>query len=178
MDLIDSNIMLREFRDSDIEELAELCNNKKVWDNLRDYIPFPYTENDAKEFINFCKNESPQQTFAIEFNEKFVGCIGLVKQPDIYKLTAEIGYWIGEPYWGKGIATKAVRLITDYGFNKLELVRIYTGVVDYNKASQRVLEKSGFIMDCIFEKSIFKNNQIYDEYRYGLINKNATQHRI
>jgi len=90
-------------------------------------------------------------------------------------LTAEIGYWIGEPYWSKGIATKAVRLITKYGFNKLELVRIYTGVFDYNKASQRVLEKAGFKLECIFEKSIFKNNQIYDEYRYGLINKNAVQ---
>lgn len=175
MNLIDNNITLREFRDADIKELAELCNNKNVWDNLRDYIPFPYTENDAKEFIYLCKNESPLQTFAIEFNEKFVGSIGLVKQPDIYKLTAEIGYWIGEPHWGKGIATKAVRLITEYGFNKLKLVRIYTGVFDYNKASQRVLEKSGFKMECIFEKSIFKNNKIYDEYRYGLINKNATQ---
>jgi [ribosomal protein S5]-alanine N-acetyltransferase len=178
MDLIDYNIKLREFRDSDRQELAELCNNKKVWDNLRDYIPFPYTENDAKEFIDFCKKESPQQTFAIEFNEKFAGCIGLVKQSDIYKLTAEIGYWIGEPFWGKGITTKAVRLITDYGFSKLGLVRIYSGVFDYNKASQRVLEKAGFKLECIFEKSIFKNNQIYDEYRYGLINKNATQHHV
>ena len=178
MNMTDNNITIREFRDSDLKELAEHCNNKKVWDNLRDYIPYPYTENDAKEFIDFCKSENPQQTFAIEFNERFAGCIGLVKQSDIYRLTAEIGYWIGEPYWGNGIATKAVKLITEYGFNKLKLIRIYSGVFDYNKGSQRVLEKAGFKLECIFEKSLFKNNRIYDEYRYGLINKNATQRAI
>ncbi|MFY9228802.1 MAG: GNAT family protein, partial [Bacteroidales bacterium] len=104
--------------------------------------------------------------------------IGLVRQTDVYKLSAEIGYWIGEPYWGMGIATKAVRLITEYGFNTLGLVRIYTGVFDFNKASQRVLEKAGFNLECIFEKSVFKNDKICDEYRYGLINKNATQHAV
>lgn len=172
MNLIGHNIILRAFSDSDIKALAKLCNNKKVWDNVRNYIPFPYTERDAKEFIDNCKNENPQTTFAIEYDEKFVGCIGLVKQSDVYKLTAEIGYWLGEPYWGKGIATKAVKLITEYGFNKLGLVRIYSGVFDYNKASQRVLEKAGFKLECVFEQSIFKNNQIHNEYRYGLINRN------
>ncbi|MEJ5266097.1 MAG: GNAT family protein, partial [Bacteroidales bacterium] len=79
---------------------------------------------------------------------------------------------------GMGIATKAVRLITEYGFSTLGLVRIYTGVFDFNKASQRVLEKAGFNLEGIFEKSVFKNDKICDEYRYGLINKNATQHAV
>lgn len=135
MELTDNEVKLRAFRDTDSKILAELCNNRKIWDNLRDYIPFPYSENNAKDFIKYCQNENPQCTFAIEFNGKFVGSIGLVRQTDVYKLTAEIGYWIGEPYWGMGIATKAIRLITEYGFNNLELVRIYTGVFDFNKGS-------------------------------------------
>jgi RimJ/RimL family protein N-acetyltransferase len=171
-------IKLRELEITDKKKLAELCNNKKIWDNLRDYMPFPYTEDNANDFIKYCQGENPQYTFAIEYNGEFVGTIGLVRQTDIYKLTAEIGYWIGEPYWGMGIATKAVQLITEYGFNELGLVRIYTGVFAFNKASQRVLEKVGFKLECIFEKSVYKNDRIYDEYRYGLINKNATQHFV
>jgi len=170
MELIDDKLKLRPFRDSDSKKLAELCNNRKIWDNLRDYIPFPYTEDNADDFIKYCQSEAPQFTFAIEYNKELVGTIGLVRQTDIYKLTAEIGYWIGEPYWGKGIATKAVRLITEYGFNNLGLVRIHTGVFDFNKGSQRVLEKAGYKLECIFEKSIVKNEKICNEYRYVLIN--------
>jgi RimJ/RimL family protein N-acetyltransferase len=160
-------LKLRGFLDSDKVRLSKLCNNKKIWDNLRDFIPFPYTELDAANFINFCQEEDPQVTFAIEFKGEFVGCIGLVRQTDIYRLSAEIGYWIGEPYWGLGIASQAVKLLVDYGFKQLGLVRIFTGVFDYNKASQRVLEKAGFKLDCIFEKSIIKNDIIGDEYRYS-----------
>ncbi len=164
-------IKLRGFRDSDAKRLAELCNNKKIWDNLRDNVPFPYTESNAKKFISFCQKEDPQTTFAIEYKGDFVGSIGLVKQTDVYKLSAEIGYWIGEPYWGLGITTHAVNLLVDYGFNQLDLIRIYTGVYDFNKASQRVLEKAGFKLDCIFEKSVCKNGKICDEYRYSMIKK-------
>lgn len=178
MELIDKGLKLRPFKESDSTRLAELCNNRKVWDNLRDGIPFPYTNDNALDFIDHCQNEKPQFTFAIEFNGEFVGTIGLVRQSDIYKLTAEIGYWIGEPYWGKGIATRSVKLITEYGFNNLGLIRIYTGVFDFNKASQKVLEKAGFKLECIFEKSVLKNDRICDEYRYGLINKNTSQQAL
>ncbi|MFY9597845.1 MAG: GNAT family protein [Dysgonamonadaceae bacterium] len=171
MELIDKDLKLRPFKDSDKKKLAELCNNKNIWDNVRDYLPFPYTEKNAQEFIEHCQGENPQETFAIEYKGEIVGCIGLVKQTDVYKLTAEIGYWIGEPYWGLGIATNAVRLITDYGLNQLELVRIYAGVFDFNKASQKVLEKAGFKLECVFEKSVYKNETICDEYRYCLIKK-------
>jgi [ribosomal protein S5]-alanine N-acetyltransferase len=171
MELIDNGLEIRAFKDSDSKRLAELCNNKKIWDNVRDYLPFPYTDKNAEEFIKHCQGENPQETFAIDYKGEIVGCIGLVKQTDVYKLTAEIGYWIGEPYWGLGITTNAVRLVTDYGLNQLELVRIYTGVFDFNKASQRVLEKAGFKLECVFEKSVYKNEKICDEYRYCLIKK-------
>jgi ribosomal-protein-alanine N-acetyltransferase len=172
MILTGEHIVLRPFQKNDIKPVAFLCNNKKIWDNVRDSLPHPYTEKHAKEFILTCQAEDPQVTFAIEYRGDFAGCIGLLRQKDIYKLTAEIGYWIGEPYWGLGFATKAVNLLVDYGFDQLGLVRIYTGVFDYNKASQRVLEKAGFKLEGIFEKSVLKNGKICNEYRYGKINVN------
>jgi [ribosomal protein S5]-alanine N-acetyltransferase len=170
MVLIGNNkINLREFTLEDKTILAALCNNKKIWDNIRDMIPFPYTERDAISFIEYCMNENPKTTFAIEKNGNLVGTIGLILQTDIYKLTAEIGYWIGEPYWGQGIAIEAVKLLTNYGFEKLNLIRIHTGVFDYNISSQKVLEKSGYKLECIFKDSVIKNDKIIDEYRYSIL---------
>lgn len=162
---------LRKFKESDAEQIAMLLNNTKIWNNLRDFIPFPYLLKDAKEFIEFCQSEDPQKTFLIDDNDLAIGVIGLIPQNDIYRKSAEIGYWLGEPYWSKGFITKAINLIVDYGFNELNLVRIYAGVFEHNNASKRVLEKSGFKYECIFEKSIIKNNKILDEYRYSIINK-------
>jgi [ribosomal protein S5]-alanine N-acetyltransferase len=172
MKLVSDTIILREFRDSDKDKLATLCNNKKIWNNVRDLLPYPYSEENAKEFIKACKEENPQVNFAIQYKDEFVGCIGLVKQSDVYKKSAEIGYWIGEPYWGLGIATKAVGLIVDYGFHTLGFIRIYSGVFDFNKASQKVLEKNGFALEGIFKKSVYKNGSIIDEYRYAITDIN------
>ncbi len=163
------NIILRQLKDSDKIILAKLANNKNVWDNLRDYIPYPYSIENAELFINQTRNEDIQLTFAIDFGEDLSGIIGLIKQTDVYKNTAEIGYWIGEPYWNKGIATIAVELITEYGFKELKLNRIHTGIFEYNLASMKVLEKNGFQKDGIFKKAIIKNNQLWDEYRYSKV---------
>lgn len=167
--LVNGKIMLREFRDSDIISLARLCNNKKIWDNVRDMMPYPYTERDAENFISVCKIEKPPTTFAIEYENELTGCIGMVMQTDVYKLSAELGYWIGEPYWNKGFATVAVNLIVEYGFSILKLERIFSGVFDFNKASQRVLEKTGFKLEGIYRKAVIKNRRICDEYRYGKV---------
>lgn len=164
-------IKLRPLEVSDTAQLAKLANNKKVWDNLRDFIPHPYHVNDAKLFINFTKQENPKQSFGIEYEGKLCGVIGLVIQQDVYRKSAEIGYWIGEPYWAKGIATKAVELITAYGFNKLDLNRIYSGVFEYNIASMKVLEKNGFEKEGIFKNAIFKNDKFCDEHRFYKLNK-------
>ncbi|MEK7720666.1 MAG: GNAT family protein [Bacteroidota bacterium] len=169
-ELTANSIRLRDFSDLDQVRLAELCNNKKIWDNVRDLLPSPYTEENALEFIRLCQQEVPATTFAIEYKGELAGCIGLVKQTDVYRLGAELGYWIGEPYWGMGIATQAVELITSYGFNKLGLVRIYSGVFEFNSASQRVLEKSGFKLEGISEKSVIKNGEILNEYKYAKLN--------
>lgn len=165
---VSDKVRLRELKITDKKKLSELANNKNIWDNVRDYFPHPYTEENAIEFINLCNKEDPKVTFAIEYDNNLAGVIGLVMQTDIYRLSAEIGYWIGEPFWKKGIATNAVRLMVDYGFNSLQLKRIYTGVFDYNKTSQRILEKNGFKLEGILKKAIIKNNKIIDEYRYGI----------
>ncbi|TSE08938.1 GNAT family N-acetyltransferase [Aquimarina algiphila] len=171
----DNNVRLRELIVSDKPKVAKLINNKKIWDNVRDYIPYPYDQDDAETFILGTKEKLPRQALAIVFNDELCGVISLIVQDDIYKRSAEIGYWIGEPYWGKGIATKAVALITHYGFKKLNLIRIYAGIFEYNTASMHVLEKNGYKKEAIFQKAVFKNNQIWDEHRYFILNENAVK---
>ena len=164
------NITLRSLTNDDKETLAQFANNKKVWDNVRDILPHPYTMDDAVFFINLTKQENPQVSFAIEYDGAFCGMIGLKPQQDVYIRTAEIGYWLGEPFWNKGIITASVKLITDYGFNELKFIRIHTGIFEYNQSSMRVLEKNGYTKDGVFKKSIFKNGKIWDEHRYSKIN--------
>ena len=159
-------IKIRPLELSDKPVLAILANNKNVSDNLRDFFPNPYGETDAESFINFTKNESPQQSFGMEYEGELCGVIGLIIQKDVYRKSAEIGYWIGEAYWKKGIATKAVELITKYGFEELKLIRIYAGVFEFNTGSMRVLEKNGFQKEGIFKNSIFKHEKVWDEHRY------------
>lgn len=163
---MNSKIKLRPFQIGDKVRLAQLANNKKIYDNVRDHFPFPYNESNAISFINRTLEENPKQTFGITYNGELCGGIGLILQTDVYRKTAEIGYWIGEPFWGKGITTKAVALITEYGFNELDLIRIYAGVFDFNKGSMKVLEKNGFIKEGVFKNAVIKNNRIGDEHRY------------
>lgn len=162
-------IVLRPLDDKDASALAVLANNKKIADNLRDIFPFPYALDNAVFFINMVKQEKPTMTFAIEFDGVLCGVIGLVPQPDVYKNTAEIGYWIGEPFWSKGIATEAVNLITRHAFNELNFIRIHTGVFQHNTASMRVLEKCGFKNEGVFEKAVVKNGKILNEHRFAKI---------
>ena len=167
--LQDDKIILRLLKDNDLPVLAELANNKKIWFNVRDILPHPYTLDDAVFFFNLIKDEKPQVSFAIEYEGAFCGMIGLTPQTDVYRLTAEIGYWLGEPFWNKGIVTKAVAMITDYGFNELGFIRIHTGIFEYNIASMKVLEKNGYKKDGVFEKSIIKDGKIIDEHRYSKV---------
>nr|WP_255452598.1 GNAT family N-acetyltransferase [Aquimarina sp. RZ0] len=135
-----------------------------MWNNVRDYFPHPYSEKDAESFIKITKSQAPKQSFAIEYKNNLCGVISLLVQKDIYHKSAEVGYWIGEPYWGHGIATKAVALITNYGFEKLNLIRIYAGVFEHNIASMKILEKNGYKKEAIFRKAIYKNSKILDEH--------------
>ncbi len=165
----DGDVVIRELMDADLKELSEYANNEKVSINLRDAFPKPYTLDDAKNFKQMVDAQNPKTFFAIEYQGRYAGNISLLPGTDIYRKSAEIGYFIGEPFWNKGIMTKAVSLITNWGFNNLGIVRIYTGIFEYNKASQRVLEKCGFTMEAVFRKSICKSDRIFDEVRYAKI---------
>lgn len=167
MELKSGNIVLRSLRIKDAKRLADLANNEKVSRNLRDGFPNPYTEADAENFLQKFSNQDPVTFFGIDYNGEYVGNISLVPCQDIYRMSAEIGYFIGEPYWNKGIVTTAVNLISEYGFSHLGIVRIQTGIFEYNTASQRVLEKCGFVKEGIFRKSVFKQGKLWDEVRYA-----------
>ena len=132
--------------------------------NLRDYIPHPYSEQDAENFINKQAEIFPTLNFAILNEDAIVGGIGIVLQEDIYKMNVELGYWIAEPFWGTGIATIAVGLMTQYVFETFAINRIVSEVFENNKASMRVLEKNGYYQESVRRKGILKNDRLSDDY--------------
>lgn len=162
-------VAVRPLTEKDAAAIARYANNEKIAVNLRDGFPHPYTLEHAEMFISKMALKDPPMIFAIEYQDEFCGVIGLSGQEDVYRMTSEIGYWIAEPFWGKGIASEAVRLLTAYGLDELGFVRIHTGVFEYNRASMRVLEKNGYTLDGIFRKSVFKQGRIWDEYRYSIV---------
>lgn len=161
-------ITLRPWHLDDVSDLVALANNKNIAQFMADVFPHPYTIENGKTFIAFATSNPNSKIFAIIVNNKPVGSIGLHLQTDILKKNAEIGYWIGEAYWGKGIITKAVPQMVDYGFKHLDIVRIFARIFGTNKASQKVMEKCGFILEGKYEKTIFKNNQFLDELIYAI----------
>jgi len=167
-----AEVRLRNFLREDSKRLAHIANSISISRNLRDGFPHPYTEADAIIFIDKCLSMEPKSFFAIEYKGEYVGNIGLVVGNDVYRMTAELGYFVGEDFWNKGIASQAIKQICDFGFKKLTLHRIYAGVFENNKSSMRVLEKSGFTKEAVFKKAVFKENKILDEHRYALINPN------
>lgn len=155
-----------------ISDIAKFANNKKIADNLRNIFPHPYTEENAQQFVRFCIDtpESKQVNRAIVYDDKAVGVISLTLGEDVYAKSAEIGYWLGEPYWGKGIMTDAVKQACHIAFDQYNLARLFAAVYSYNKKSCKVLEKCGFEMEGVLKKSVFKNGQFFDSYMYGLVN--------
>jgi len=171
LELTHGDVKLRRLKKSDSTRLTELANNENISRNLRDGFPHPYTQQHAEEFIQRLTDQDPVTIFAIEYKGEYVGNIGLVKCKDVYRKSAEVGYFIGEAYWNKGIVTTALNLIVDYGFRNLDIVRIHTGVYEHNLASQRVLEKCGFIKEGVFKKAVFKQERFWNEVRYARINE-------
>ena len=161
--------LLREWRVSDAEAIAHHANNRRIWRNLRDRFPHPYTLEDAHHWIEFAAAESPQLSFAITVNNEAVGGIGLSLGQDIERRSAEIGYWLGEEFWGRGIVTEAVQAVTEYGFTKFDLCRIWASVFAWNPASGRVLEKAGFVREAILRKSATKDGQTIDTILYAQV---------
>ncbi|HEX2963370.1 MAG TPA: GNAT family N-acetyltransferase [Ignavibacteriales bacterium] len=157
---------VRPWRFSDKEALARYANNRNIWINLRDAFPNPYTLDDAEVWLNMVVNKKPVTQFAIEVDEKAVGAIGFIIKEDVQRIQAEIGYWLAEEYWGKGIAVAALKAVTEYAFKNFDLKRIYADVFEWNKGSMRVLEKAGYELEVRQKKSVIKNGEIIDQFVY------------
>ncbi|MEA5459165.1 GNAT family protein [Arcicella sp. LKC2W] len=162
------NFTLRPFKEGDQDSLVANANNIKIFNHVRDIFPYPYTHDDASWWIDANKEtDKPATCFAIDIDGKVVGAVGFVLGNDIYRISAEIGYWLGENYWGKGIASEAVILMTDYTFKNFpNIERIWAGIFDFNKASMRVLEKADYHFEGIQKKSAIKNEVVLDIHVY------------
>ena len=132
--------------------------------NVRDRFPHPYTVKDAIEWISFTLSQKPLQNFAVMYKGEVAGSIGITPKDDIYRKTIEIGYFIGEPFWGRGIATEAVAHVLNYISREFDVIRIFAEVFENNKASMRVLEKNSFRLESIRQKSVIKNNVVMDDF--------------
>lgn len=157
-------VIIRPWTHEDLPNLVNLANNLNVWNNLRNYFPHPYTEADGKDWLDKVVGAEPVINFAIDLDGQAIGGIGLIRNGDVYALSAEIGYWIGEPYWGQGIATEAIRQMTEYAFYYFDIIRIYAEVFEHNKASMRALEKNGYYLEGVRRKAVFKNQVLMDDY--------------
>lgn len=135
---------------------------------MRDLFPFPYTQADADAWLNMASQESPVLHCAITVSDELAGGIGLTMQGDVFTRTAEIGYWLGENFWGRGIATDAVRAFTKYGFQNFNLQRVFAGVFAWNPASMRVLQKAGFLQEGTMRYEVYKDGQAVDRVIYGV----------
>lgn len=164
-----NDIGIRPWQKQDAQALAQMANNRAVWNNLRDAIPNPYTVMDALRWIAQASQQTPQSHFAIVQDGLLVGSIGCTPQTDIYRKTLEVGYFIGQQHWGKGIATKAVSIIIDYVWQQFDVVRIEARTLAYNPASMRVLQKNGFTLEATRKRGAFKNNEIVDEQVWVLL---------
>lgn len=162
---------IRKWELSDAADLAMALSNQKIQNNLRDGLPYPYTEQDGTEYISAMLSADENETFAfaVTADNKVVGSIGIFRQGNIHRQTAELGYYIAEEYWGKGIMTEAVNQICGYVFANSDIIRIYAEPFSYNIASCRVLEKAGFQYEGTLRSNAVKNGKVLDMRMYSKI---------
>ena len=169
------DFILRTWHKSDIDSVAKYANNKKIADNLRNAFPWPYTYEDARGYVTSCieAGETRQCTRAIDVDGEAVGSIGIFLEEDVYCKNAEIGYWLAEPFWGRGIMTAAVETMCREGFAAWDIVRIHAEAFARNAASRRVLEKAGFALEGTLRRSVYKNGEMLDSCIYALVREEA-----
>lgn len=158
-----------------IEDVAHFANNQKIAAFLRDGFPYPYTLENARFYVAACiqKEADHQVTRAIVINNRAAGSIGVFQKSDVYRKSAELGYWLGEEFWGQGIMTEAVKQICSLAFSSLDIVRISAEPFASNLASRKVLEKAGFSLEGILQKRVFKNGKLLDSCIYAKILRDA-----
>lgn len=160
---------LRPWRAGDEAPLVRHANNRNVSRNMRDLFPFPYTTADAREWLERTAGESPTQNFAIVVDGAAGGGIGLRLGTDVFRRSVELGYWLGEPFWGRGIATEAARAVTDYAFVTFDVCRVEAWVFGWNPASMRVLEKAGFTLEGRARNAVTKDGRSGDRVLYASV---------
>ena len=160
---------IRSWRAADLEPLVRYANNRKIWLNLRDRFPHPYTKTDGQRFIRTMRQAHPETAFAIVVEGEAVGGIGFMLQHDVDRASAEIGYWLGEPFWGRGIATDALVAMTRHATEAHGLTRVFAVPFAHNTASCRVLEKAGYVLEGRLRRSAIKDGRILDQLQYAFI---------
>lgn len=169
-------IRLRPLEQSDIADLTRSANNFRIAEQLRDAFPHPYTEDDARVFIGMCRQEKPLRTLGIEVEGRISGAIGAVPKEDVYRLNAEIGYWLAESYWGRGVMTRVIPVFTGFVFRQFAVEKLYAEVLSKNPASMRVLEKCGFRKEAVLLRNCVKNGEILDEHRFVIFRNGCQDH--
>ena len=166
---------IRPWEISDLISLVKHANNLNVAKNLSTKFPYPYTETDGKAFIEFATKDNPIHIFTIDINGEAVGGIGIHPGTDVFIKNAELGYWLGEPFWGQGIISNAIKQIIDFAFTTYDIDRIVARTLGTNIASQKVLEKNSFILEGHFEKVLFINGEYLDELVYAIRRKKLNE---
>jgi len=160
-------ITLRTYEKSDTEQLVYLANNKNISRYLIDTFPYPYTKQDADWFLETGSSANDSVTRVIEYQGKLVGIIGITPQTGWKKHIAEIGYWIGEPYWGKGITAEAINIMSELAFSERQYKKLFAPVLAPNKKSMRVLEKCDYALEGVLKSEVLKDGEYFDVYHYS-----------
>jgi RimJ/RimL family protein N-acetyltransferase len=163
------NCQVRSWETGDVDSIAEHANNREIWLNLRDRFPHPYLRSHAQAFIRQSRKTEPESNFAIAVGGKAVGGIGFHFQGDVERVSAEIGYWLGQPYWGRGITTEALVALTKYAITTHGLTRVFALPFAFNTASCRVLEKAGYVLEARLRRSAIKDGRVVDQMQYAFI---------
>ena len=162
-----SGCVVRDWRHDDLASLVRHANNRSVWINLRDRFPHPYEEIHGRKFLEFVTTHAPRTVWAIDVNGDAVGGIGLEMLSDVERVSAEIGYWLGEAHWRRGVMTAAVAAVTADVFRTFDLTRIFAVPFADNRGSIRVLEKAGYVLEGRFKDSAIKDGQLRDQLVYA-----------
>lgn len=166
---LNDKYLIRDFQLSDVEALVKYANNYKIFKWVKDNFPYPYTTKDAELWISVSRNTNEGLNYAIANDKELIGGIGVKFKEDVYRFSWELGYWLGEPFWNKGIITEAIKVFTKYLFNTYNIRSITANVYEGNKASMKVLTKAGFKLDGVIRKAVFKEKVYRDLYVYSIL---------
>lgn len=167
--LVGQRCRVRPWTAADLDALVAHADNPHVSAQLRDVFPYPYTLDDGRRFLAFVAAQHPPTAMAIEVDGEAVGGVGVVPASGNERRTAEIGYWLGEAYWGRGIAVEALTMMTAYAIETFALVRVQALPAASNPRSCRVLEKAGYVLEGTMRKSFLKHGELHDQCLYAWV---------